>query len=142
MDMTNIETADAIIKAYEAGSKDVSMQKQCLSVEGRFSAEDEDDYISDYQKLGEEALSDCRHALAKLSPDMRETLLSQYMGLQGYYRRKINPKQRCRARGQIPFDNVLWQRDVTVALLSFLNNLKKASGQNYNRRFIEALNIK
>ncbi len=142
MEMTNIEVADAIIKAYERWARDVAMQSHCYSVEGQYSESEEEERVKASQpELCEEALIDCRHAIAALSVVMRENLISQYMGLQGYYRKKLNPKQRCRARGVRNFDNVTWQRDVELALVSFLNLLRKQSGPSFNRYFIQQLNL-
>lgn len=140
MTMTNIEVADEIIKAYERWAKDVVMQSHCQSVEGRYSAH-EAKATTFNVRLCEEALSDCRQALAALSHTMRENLLSQYMGLQGYYRKKLNPKQRCRARGNRIFDQACWQEDIDLALVSFLNQLHKTSGTHFNRYFIQGLNL-
>ncbi len=140
MTMINIEMADVIMKAYERWAKDVVALSHCGSAEGRYAVH-EPKAMTVHAQLCEEALIGCRQALAALSQSMRESLLSQYMGLQGYYRKKINAKQRCRARGQREFDHMRWQQEVDLALLSFLNQLRKITGTHFNRYFIQGLNL-
>ncbi len=138
MGYTDLELADRILKSYEYWARDFVTQGHCYSAESRYVGRrvglTETVQAEPPMILKEEALDCCRQVMATLSKPMREDLLSQYPGLQGYYRRKLYPKQRVRARGAA-FDNVLWQISVELALLVFIGRLRKQAGEGFRRYF-------
>ena len=132
MNQEALDLADRILKAFENWSRDTNQQNRAASVEGRYSAESHEcgEVAVLDMMLCEEAITACMRTMSALSLDMRQCILAQYRGLQGYYKPKINPRQLYRAK-RMSFDNVLWQNDLDRAVIAFLNRLKQQSGSKF-----------
>lgn len=132
MNQEALDLADRILKAFESWSRDTNQQNRAASVEGRYSAEswEQRESASIDMMLCEEAITACMRTMSSLSLDMRQCILAQYRGLQGYYKPKINPRQLYRVK-RVCFDNILWQADLDRAVIAFLNRLKQQSGSKF-----------